>query len=209
VEIVAMTEPFELLETMKWSPGRGVFLLDRHLERMRRSASYFGYRYPAADLRRDLDRAVAEAKDPQRIRLLLSRDGGVRVECSPLGPAPSTPARLCIAASPIDPRDPFLLHKTTNRAVYTQARRPGFDDVVLWNPDRQATESTIANLVVAVDGQKVTPPVSCGLLAGTFRDALLDAGEIHERIVTLDELRSAGEIWLINSVREWWTARIV
>jgi para-aminobenzoate synthetase/4-amino-4-deoxychorismate lyase len=203
-----MTDPFELLETLKWTPDRGFFLRDRHLERMHRSASYFGYRCSIPNLRRHLERAVAEAMEAQRIRLLLSRDGGIRVECAALGPTPPTPARVCVATSPIDPRDPFLLHKTTNRAVYTEARRPGFDDVVLWNPEHQATESTIANLVVGIGGRKVTPPVSCGLLAGTFRAELLETGEVHERIVTLDELRSASEIWLINSVREWWPARL-
>jgi para-aminobenzoate synthetase/4-amino-4-deoxychorismate lyase len=203
-----MAEPFELLETIRWTPARGFFLLDRHLERMHQSASYFDYRCSIADLRAHLNRAVAGEAGAQRVRLLLARDGGVRVECSPLGPEAHAPARLGIASAPIDPRDPFLLHKTTNRAVYTAARRSGCDDVVLWNPDRQVTESTLANVVVEIDGRKVTPPVRCGLLAGTFRGQLLEAGEIHEQIVTLDELPSATDIWLINSVREWWPATL-
>jgi len=202
-------EPFELLETIRWTPGRGFFLLDRHLSRMKQSASYFEYRCPIDDLRAELDRAVSGARDDQRVRLLLARDGGIRVECAPLGADATSPARLGIAAAPIDPGDPFLFHKTTNRAVYTAARLPGCDDAVLWNPERQITESTIANLVVAIDGRKVTPPVSCGLLAGTFRAELLDAGEIHEQVVTLDELRAAREIWLINSVRGWWKATLL
>ena len=57
-------------------------------------------------------------------------------------------------------------------------------------------------------GVKVTPPVVCGLLAGTLRAELLEAGAIQEAIVTLDELRAAPGIWLINSVREWWPATL-
>ena len=34
---------FELLETLRWSPGRGFYLLDRHLRRLRESAEYFGF----------------------------------------------------------------------------------------------------------------------------------------------------------------------
>ena len=197
-----MAEPFELLETIKWTPGGGFFLLDRHLRRMDQSAAYFRYRCSTADLRARLERAVTGFSTAQRVRLLLSRDGEIRVECTPLAVEDST-VELGIAATPVDPSDPFLYHKTTNRQVYVNASRPDCEDVVLWNPERQVTESTIANIVVGVDGQKVTPPVACGLLAGTFRAELIETGAIREAIVTLDELQAAAEIWLINSVREW------
>jgi para-aminobenzoate synthetase/4-amino-4-deoxychorismate lyase len=202
-----MTEAFALLETIKWTPDGGFFLLDRHLRRIGQSASYFGYRCSTEDLRAHLGRSVAAASGAQRVRLLLSRNGDIQVECTPLASG-GPPARLGLAVSPVDPRDPFLYHKTTNRRVYVDARRPDCDDVVLWNPERQVTESTIANIVVEVAGRKVTPPVACGLLAGTFRAELLEAGTIEEAIVTLDELRTASQVWLINSVREWWAARL-
>jgi para-aminobenzoate synthetase/4-amino-4-deoxychorismate lyase len=204
-----MAEPFELLETIRWTPDGGFFLLDRHLRRMDQSAAYFHYECATSSLRAHLERAVAGSSGPQRVRLLLARNGGIRVECTPLAPdATARTARLGIAASPIDPQDPFLFHKTTNREVYLNAGRPDCDDVVLWNPERQVTESTIANIVVDIGGRKVTPPVHCGLLAGTFRAELLESGAIQEAIVTLDELRAASTMWLINSVREWWPATL-
>ncbi len=204
-----MAEPFDLLETIKWTPERGFFLLDRHLRRMDRSAAYFNFQCSTSELRARLEGAVADSPAAQRVRLLLARNGDVRVESAPLGAeTPAAPATLGIAAAPIDPQDPFLFHKTTNRAVYVSAGQPGCDDVVLWNPDRQITESTIANIVVDLEGRKVTPPVRCGLLAGTFRAELLETGAIQEAIVTLDELQSAAGIWLINSVREWWPATL-
>jgi para-aminobenzoate synthetase / 4-amino-4-deoxychorismate lyase len=67
----------------------------------------------------------------------------------------------------------------------------------------EVTEATIANVVVQLDGTRVTPPVASGLLAGTFRAELLDRGEIRERIVLIDDLRRAARIWLINSVQGW------
>jgi para-aminobenzoate synthetase/4-amino-4-deoxychorismate lyase len=204
-----MAEPFELLETIRWTMDGGFFLLERHLRRMEQSAAYFHYQCSLSLLRAHLERAVAGSPGAQRVRLLLAKDGDIRVECTPLGSDPTARmARLGIAASPIDPRDPFLFHKTTNRKVYLHASRPDCDDVVLWNPERQVTESTIANIVVDIGGRKMTPPVYCGLLAGTFRAELLESGEIQESIVTLDELRAASEMWLINSVRGWWPATL-
>jgi para-aminobenzoate synthetase / 4-amino-4-deoxychorismate lyase len=207
-----MRGDFDLLETLRWTPERGVFLLDRHVNRMADSARHFGFVFDPAGLRVALDRAVLSAAGPQRLRLLLSRDGTVRVECTALDPTRPT-ARIALAATPIDPDDMFLRHKTTNRAIYEDAKPPhlaaAVDDVVLWNVKRQVTESTIANVVAEIDGRKLTPPVECGLLAGTFRAQLLADGAIEEGIITIDRLRAAPHVWLINSVREWWPATLV
>ena len=199
---------FDLLETMKWTPADGFFLLDRHIRRMRGSAEFFGYAWSETDIRRELDRSVAGKTEAQRLRLLASRTGAIRVESKPLDPPSGVAARLGIAAAPIDPASVFLFHKTTHRVMYTAAAQPDRDDVVLWNPDGDVTETTFGNLVVEIDGRKVTPPVKAGLLAGTFRAELLDRGEIVEGRVTLEELKTAKRVWLINSVREWWPATI-
>ena len=202
-----MPGAFELLETIRWTPERGFFLLDRHLARLERSARHFGYTCHAADLRSALDGAVASSADTLRVRLLLSHDGTARVECAVLEPL-TTPARVVLAHQPIAPGTVFPYHKTTDRRVYDTAKRPGADDVILWNTDRQVTETTIANIVAEIGGRKLTPPVECGLLPGTFRAQLLDAGEIEEGIITIEELGAATRLWLINSVREWWPAEL-
>ena len=198
---------FDLLETMKWTPEGGFFLLDRHLHRLERSARYFDYPCSTPDTRRALDLAVAGSASPLRIRVLLARDGAVRIECAPLQPT-TAPARLGVAPAPIDPSDVFLFHKTTNRTQYDQAKGAdiGVDDVILWNPDGLVTESTLGNIVAEIGGRKLTPPVACGLLAGTFREQLLAEKAVEEAAITLDELRAASRVWLINSVREWWPA---
>ena len=198
---------FDLLETIRWTPGHGFFLLDRHLTRIARSARHFGYTCDAADLRAALDRAVAASADTLRVRLLLAQDGTARVECAVLDPV-TDPARVLFADAPIDAGDIFLYHKTTNRRVYDAAKRPDADDVILWNADRQVTETTIANIVAEIGGRKLTPPVECGLLPGTFRSQLLDDGVIEEAVITIDRIREATGLWLVNSVREWRSARL-
>jgi para-aminobenzoate synthetase/4-amino-4-deoxychorismate lyase len=200
--------PFELLETMKWTPVGGFFLLDRHLDRMRASAEYFGIDCPPERVRRALDAAVAGAASAQRVRLLLGARARVRVDTAALE-LDSAPARVALAAAPIDPSDVFLFHKTTNRSQYEGSVVSGLSrtesavEPILWNPQRQVTESPIANVVVERNGRLITPPVECGLLAGTFRAELLAQGVIEEGIVSVDDLPAAERIWLINSVREW------
>jgi len=83
----------------------------------------------------------------------------------------------------------------------TGSRPPA--EVLLWNAAGEVTEATTANIVVLRDGRRITPPVECGLLAGTFRGWLLERGEIEEGVVRLEDLPHCDAIWLINSVRRW------
>ena len=55
----------------------------------------------------------------------------------------------------------------------------------------------------------MTPPVECGLLAGTLRGALIEEGQIVERRMSIGELRLASRFWLINSVRGWMEAELI
>ena len=147
----------------------------------------------------------SQSNSEYRIRLLLSRAGKITLESAPFAAIPQKPFKVGIAAAPVNSQNVFLYHKTTNRGVYETAKRscPDCDDVILFNERGEVTESTIANVVVQIGGRKITPPVFCGLLAGTFRQHLLERGEIEEGIVMLDALRKADKVFLINSVRKW------
>lgn len=206
--------PFEVLETMRWTPDDGVALLDYHLARLQRSASYFDYPLEMEAVYQCLD-AVSQRlpRQPHKLRLLLDRRGAVTVESYALAveaSAVSNPIEVAMATSPVDTSDPFLYHKTTHRAVYEQARaaHPEADDVVLYNERGEVTESTIANVVVEVDGVFYTPPVECGLLAGTYRAWLIDQGRLQERVLLVDDLRESEGLYLINAVRGMYPVRL-
>ena len=200
-----------LLETIGWKREGGFALLDRHLARLRGSAECFGYELDEAAVRAMLDTAVGDLRGPARLRVLLGHNGSVVCEAIDIAGSPRRTLTVALASEPIDPEDVFLYHKTTRRDVYERARasRPDADAVLLWNPAGEVTEGTDANVVVEVAGRKVTPPVECGLLGGTLRAALLDAGEIIEQRVTIAELQEAQRIWLINSVRGWMPAKLL
>ncbi len=195
---------FELLETIRWTPEKGFFLLDRHLDRLGESADYFGFPCPRTAILAALETAVAGSPGPVRARLLVDAQGAVRVEQAPLA-ASAGPLRVRVAAGPVDAENLWLFHKTTNRRVYDEARAAvsACDDVILWNARREVTEAATANVVVELAGERVTPPTASGLLGGTFRAELLAHGEIVERIVTLEQLAASSRVWLINSVHEW------
>jgi para-aminobenzoate synthetase / 4-amino-4-deoxychorismate lyase len=202
----------ELIETLAWSPGGGFELLGRHLERLRLSAAYFGIPCDRGGVLRVLDASVQDLDRRARVRLLLAPGGACRASAEAIPTDESVrPVRAALARTPVDPAEPWLYHKTTRRETYARARaeRPDAEEVILWNPSGEVTEGTVTNVVVEVQDRRVTPPVSAGLLAGTFRDDLLASGAIVERRVTVAELREARRIWVVNSVRGWREAMLI
>ncbi len=200
--VLAPTPHFDLLETLRWEPGHGYELLSRHLRRMADSAKYFGFDFRRVQVLARLRAATNKfSATPQRIRLLLDRTGQIRIEATPL-PHPKV-WKIALAHNPVDSSDRFLFHKTTRRAVYEAARQqqPGCDDVILFNECGELTESCFANLVVVRRGRWLTPPVACGLLAGTLRAKLLAKGKLIEKVLRVSDLKKSDHILLINSVR--------
>ena len=196
---------FCLLETLRWSPSDGYTLLAAHLDRLLASADFFGIALDATAVHRVLDdtaTAAAAYEDARFVRLLIDQAGIARCESHPLL-ASATPVRLQLAPTPIDSHDTFVFHKTTRRQVYDDARAacPGADDVILWNERGEVTETSIANVIIEIDGAWYTPPIACGLLAGTLRAELLATGVIRERVITVADLSGASRIDVINSVR--------
>jgi para-aminobenzoate synthetase/4-amino-4-deoxychorismate lyase len=196
---------FELLETILWDRADGYFLLEEHLDRLHDSADYFDFQFDRARTAQALNDEVQNfVGDKCRVRLLLSRAGSVSIESVALpGDISTAPHRVRLAPDPININNPFLYHKTTNRVVYEQALEAAedCDDVLLWNADGFITETSIANVILEIDGALFTPPVSCGLLGGVYRSYLLREGNIRERQIHIDELGETRELILINSVR--------
>ncbi|CDQ40432.1 aminodeoxychorismate synthase component I [Virgibacillus salexigens] len=197
---------FELLETIKLSNGT-FFLLDYHLARIQSSAAYFNFTLDINELTQQLQNiAQTHLNGSYKIRVRVSKNGAILIENQIFSQDHSNLITYAtLADSPINNQDIFYYHKTTNRSMYHDflSKQPQVSDVLLWNDQRELTEFTIGNLVVEMKGMFYTPPIECGLLAGTFRQKLLDEGVIKEKVLHLEELSQISNIWMINSVRQW------
>ncbi len=209
VKIVSQPDTFFLIETMLWN---GAYpLLDLHLDRLADSADYFGFACDRDAVRSALEQHAQPFADraPRKVRLLLiDPDGnfGINSELLPSSPDPNRIGRVCISSHRTDPADATLYHKTTQRPLYTfeysKFTDRGYDDVLFLNLRGEVTEGAISNVFIEKDGRWFTPPIECGLLAGVYRRHLLATRpEIEERVLTLDDLRSADAIYLSNAVR--------
>ncbi|WP_321389270.1 aminodeoxychorismate synthase component I [Emcibacter sp.] len=200
---------FDLLETIGWSGEEGFKLLDLHLDRLKKSAEYFDFRFDRDEIRKDLER-TAEYLAPEtewRIRLLLSRVGNWSVTCEKqAGGQVGEVPQICLSDRRTDSRNSLFYHKTTARDFYNEelakARQDGgCFEVIFQNENCELTEGSFTNLFVELDGQLFTPPVSAGLLAGTLRQDLLEQGRAIEKTLWPEDLLRAEKIFVGNSVR--------
>jgi para-aminobenzoate synthetase/4-amino-4-deoxychorismate lyase len=213
--VLTKQEPeFSLLETMLWSSEEGFFLREKHIARMLDSANYFDFPASKEKIEEYLKQISTNFNSAQRVRLLLDSSGVLTSETTVFQFTENIkPMNICLAKEPIDSNNIFLFHKTTYRRIYAQALSSAesqtpqehnhFDDVLLYNERGELTEFTIGNLVFELDGSLFTPPILCGLLAGTFRAHLVDTGQVAERTIRIEELKDCTKIFMVNSLRKW------
>ena len=204
--LTELGEPFALIETLRWDPQTGYALLDRHLDRLIRSATWFSIPCDREKARQRLLEAVADfGSDTMRVRLLVDEEGDVTLTAATLPPLP-TVLRYAVAPHPRPSDDPLLYHKTTRREAYDAALASAkaatdCDDVVFVNERDELTEGSWTNVFVRLHGRLRTPALACGLLPGTLRAELLASGEATEAVLRPADLERAEAIYLGNSVR--------
>lgn len=203
------------------------FRADRHLARLRRGARVLRLPLPPS-LDAMLHDAVAGARAAglrdASLRLTVTRGVGAPGLAPPPDAAPTTaivvqrvhaapPPTLAvvIARARRNERSPLseikALAYTESVVALLEARAADADDAIFLDTEGHAAEATASNVFVVRSGTLITPPPSCGVLAGITREAVLDiarttAVPTEERPLGADELRAADELFLTSSIRE-------
>ena len=195
-----------LIETFGWD-GMGFRRAGAHLGRARASAAALGFHWDE----RAVDRALAGISDPapQRVRLTIGRAGDVELASAPLADAPAE-WRLMIAPDRLDPHDPRLAHKTTERGLYDRIRAAlpaGIDEAIFLNTRGEIAEGTISSFFFDLGDGMMTPPLASGCLPGILRGELLATGRAREAVLDAADLPRA-RLWMGNSLRGLIPARL-
>ncbi len=203
-----LTKPpqeFSLIESIKF---HGHYcLLEKHLTRLRDSARYFDFEYDETALRATLAQLAQALTEtvPYKVRVVLAKSGQVKVSHERLEPI-HTIGSVAIAQMRTNTADKFFYHKTTQRRIYDEAsqraRQLGLADFIFLNERGEVSEGAISNVFIEVKGRFYTPPISAGILAGVYREHVLETNtKASERILTLEDLENAERIWICNAVR--------
>jgi para-aminobenzoate synthetase/4-amino-4-deoxychorismate lyase len=183
----AARRKLDLIETLRSDGGR----LERHLERMARSAKFFGIAFDRARL------VLPDCAEPSRIRIVLDEDGAFRVTAAALEPQP---ARWTYRLSPRRVRsdDALARHKTNWREHLEPL--PGADETIFLNERGEVAEASRSTVFVRRGGMWLTPPLTAGVLDGVLRREMLEAGTCREATLLPRDLDGA-EVCLGNSLR--------
>jgi len=91
---------------------------------------------------------------------------------------------------------------------FQQGFEQGANETLLFNANNELTEASACNAYIVKDGVVITPPLDNQILPGITRFMLLDilakdgAIKVEERVVTMDEVFNADEVWVTSSSKE-------
>lgn len=212
---------YQLYEALLFKNGR-YFLFKLHIKRLMSSAAYFGVPLAREKAARSLKAFAGRlGRGSHKVRLVVDAAGHMKLTGKAIRrdgpPRPSKqgepPAggclyenRIAVSRVVMDSNDIFLRHKTTRREVYDREYakylKKGCYDVIFFNDRGELTEAHSSNVFIKKNGIFYTPPVSCGLLPGTYRDYLLGkGGKYKEKVLHKKDLLNADAVYICNSVR--------
>jgi branched-chain amino acid aminotransferase len=216
-----------LFETMR-ARGGTIFRLDAHLDRLCVGARLLGIPIPPG-LRDHVAAASRTAftggYEHASVRLTLSRGPAPPGLAPPPHPAPTVALAIAPLTSPGESRaivatmasarrNEHALTSGMKTLAYTesvialaQARAAGADDAIFLDTAGHVSEATASNFFAVIGGVLVTPPLSCGVLPGITRAAVLELAPtlgivVAEREIAEPELATATELFLTSSIRE-------
>jgi branched-chain amino acid aminotransferase len=219
-----------IFETMLIRRGV-IFRLERHLQRLRDGARVLRIGLPYT-IESELEEAArtaagASGKEAAAVRLTVSRGPGAHG----LAPRDVATGTVVITADAL-PAFPAALHEHGLSALTASARRDeraltsgvktlayteaiaslgrardeGADEVIFLDTEGHVSEASASNIFIVSGAALVTPPLSCGVLPGITREAIIELAatlgvQMMERPVSPSELSGADEAFLTSSLR--------
>ncbi len=203
-EILTREPPdLKLLESMYMNEQKEIYLWDQHIKRLRETSEYFGFAFSEQSVSKQIQEALnGVSGEAAKIRLLLDAQGNVDLEFQDL--KSKVGQRVGVSRERSNTQSRFVYHKTSQRQFYLSILdKIPLDDVIIVNLEGRVTESCFANIAIYKGEDLITPPLTDGLLNGTFRSMLLEKKIITETPISLEDLQNAKQAYLLNSVRGW------
>lgn len=215
-----------LFETIKVIEGRPCFL-EKHLKRLESGLERLSIEFSQQLLIEDIQKLLSEAKnqDEAVIKVVVTRgdsQAGYKPQrvAEPNRVVSITPARhqsfpetgvvlrLCSTRLGINPLLAGMKHLCRIEQVMARAEwsNPDIHEGVMLDVDGNVIEGTMSNIFCIINGKIITPSIDgCGV-AGIVRGLVLEsiAPLLHldtsEVVINLDQLKSADEVFITNSL---------
>lgn len=111
--------------------------------------------------------------------------------------------RLTISPYKINSNSPLVNVKSCNYLekllILEESRKRGFDEAICLNEKNEIVSAALGNVFWTRNGEIFTPASESGALKGTTRDFVLNNFSVHEKQSSLDEIKTADEIFLTSA----------
>ena len=210
---------FETLLVVRDGEGADAFAVQRHLDRLRRSARVLRFDCPFTDgdLRVAIAHCLEAAPGSGVVRITVTSGGGAlgssrgRGQGSTIVVAgnqpPAYPPGTAVVIVPFcrNERGAMAGVKTTSYAenvlALDLARERGASEAIFADTQGRVSEGTGSNIFWS-DGHRLhTPPLDTGCLAGVTRALLLERLDVAETHLPAEELPGVAEAFLASSTR--------
>ena len=180
-----------------------VIALNRHMRRVLKSADELGIRIADENsIRREIVELLSnQSHESGRLRLCFSSQGHY-FSHDAYQPT-EKPARISFWSDSVDVGE--TVHKrypySDRLAIRESAQFEGFDDALLFNKKNEVTETSVSNIVLRLNQQWVTPPISAGILPGIMRQISIEECGVQVRAIHVSEIPEVTSAFLLSSLR--------
>jgi len=219
---------FETLRLINHHP----LLLGKHIERLNRTCQLLQIQFDPETLQTELSNFIHNCTPSGVIKIILTRGIGGRgysatknVIANRILQYTEYPDKysgladlgVCVGISKMRLSENSALagHKHLNRLDQVLASfdvRGDLDEVLCMDSSGYVIEGTKSNIVIVREGEVLTPDLNVagvnGVMLNYIRQQFKDAGiEIKDRNLTLEEVKTASEVFLCNSVFGVWPVK--
>jgi branched-chain amino acid aminotransferase len=198
-----------------WLSGEGIFetiktvdskpwAFSRHMRRALSSAAIAGVTIPKEeDLRTGVELLLSEQiHDRGLLRLSFSNNGNwVAVHLA--YPELVGAAKLVVHSQRIPSAGSQVKKFPYDHrlSILKSAQSMGFDEAVVLNENNKISEAAVSNLLMKINGQWITPPLTDGALPGVVRALVLENCDVSVRSIDIAEMHEIESAFLIGSLR--------
>jgi branched-chain amino acid aminotransferase len=198
-----------------WLPGKGIFetiktvgskpwAFSRHMRRAVTSASLAGATIPKeADLRASVEQLLNDQiHERGLLRLSFSNNGdwvAIHLAYSELVDS----AKLSVHSQQVPSAGSQVKRFPYDHrlSILKSAQSLGFDEAIVFNEYNKISEAAVNNLLLKINGQWVTPPLTDGALPGVVRALVVENCDVSVRSIDISEMQEIESAFLIGSLR--------
>jgi branched-subunit amino acid aminotransferase/4-amino-4-deoxychorismate lyase len=189
-----------IFETIKTVDGAPV-ALGRHMRRALKSSRELGITMPDEEfIRSEILRAIE--RNPQvvgRLRLCFAEEIFLATHDAYLENL--EPARINFYSETVKGEQHKTFPYDSRFAILKAANDEGYDESILFNERNEITETAVANLILMLDREWVTPPISAGILPGVMRAIAIEQCGVKVRTIHISEIPEVESAFMVSSLR--------